>query len=156
MITVVTENNIIEVNSAKYSITAQPVVKSIVQAFPAGMKGADGTNGTNGTNGTDGKSAYEIALDNGFTGTESEWLDSLKGQDGTATLPVATASVLGGIKVGSGLSITQEGILSSTGGGGSGSTILMDISIVDGELIADYLAQLSPSIVNGEFIVEIL
>ena len=158
-VTITLDENIIEVNPVKYSITAQPVVKSIVQAFPAGMKGADGTNGTNGnngTNGTDGKSAYEIALDNGFTGTESEWLDSLKGQDGAATLPVATASVLGGIKVGSGLSITQEGVLSSTGGGGSGSTILMDISIVNGELIADYLAQLSPSIVNGEFIVEIL
>ena len=42
------------------------------------------------------------------------------------------------------------------GGGGSGTTILMDISIVDGELIADYLAQLSPTIVDGEFIVEIL
>lgn len=42
------------------------------------------------------------------------------------------------------------------GGGGSGTTILMDISIVDGELIADYLAQLSPTIVDGEFIVTIL
>ena len=42
------------------------------------------------------------------------------------------------------------------GGGGSGTTILMDISIVDGELIADYLAQLSPAIVDGEFIVTIL
>ena len=27
------------------------------------------------------KSAYEIAVENGFTGTESEWLESLKGQD---------------------------------------------------------------------------
>ena len=26
-----------------------------------------------------GKSAYEIAVDNGFQGTESEWLESLKG-----------------------------------------------------------------------------
>ena len=30
----------------------------------------------------DGKSAYEIALDNGFVGTESEWLVSLKGAKG--------------------------------------------------------------------------
>lgn len=28
-----------------------------------------------------GKSAYEIAVDNGFVGTEQEWLESLKGQD---------------------------------------------------------------------------
>ena len=30
--------------------------------------------------GKDGKSAYQIALDNGFVGTEKEWLDSLKGE----------------------------------------------------------------------------
>ncbi len=30
--------------------------------------------------GKDGKSAYQIALDNGFVGTEQEWLDSLKGE----------------------------------------------------------------------------
>ena len=30
----------------------------------------------------DGKSAYEIAVKNGFVGTEIEWLESLKGQDG--------------------------------------------------------------------------
>ena len=42
--------------------------------------------GTNGTDGQDGKSAYQIAVDNGYTGTETEWLASLKGsggQDGT-------------------------------------------------------------------------
>ncbi|GFM27162.1 hypothetical protein [Novosphingobium sp. PY1] len=33
----------------------------------------------------DGKSAYEIAVDNGFVGTEQEWLDSLKGTDGTVS-----------------------------------------------------------------------
>lgn len=31
----------------------------------------------------DGKSAYQIAVDNGFEGTETEWLDSLQGEDGT-------------------------------------------------------------------------
>lgn len=36
-----------------------------------------------GDDGNDGKSAYEIAVDNGFTGTEAEWLESLKGADGT-------------------------------------------------------------------------
>lgn len=29
-----------------------------------------------------GKSAYEVAVDNGYTGTETEWLESLKGKDG--------------------------------------------------------------------------
>ena len=32
---------------------------------------------------TAGKSAYEIAVDNGFVGTETEWLESLKGAEGT-------------------------------------------------------------------------
>ena len=35
-----------------------------------------------GTPGKDGKSAYEIAQENGFEGTEAEWLESLKGEDG--------------------------------------------------------------------------
>lgn len=35
-----------------------------------------------GLPGKDGKSAYEVAVDNGFTGTEKEWLESLKGKDG--------------------------------------------------------------------------
>ena len=29
-----------------------------------------------------GYSAYEIAVQNGFVGTEAEWLASLKGEDG--------------------------------------------------------------------------
>ena len=40
------------------------------------------TSGT-GTAGKDGKSAYEIAVTNGFAGTESEWLKSLVGPAGT-------------------------------------------------------------------------
>ena len=42
----------------------------------------NGTNGLDGTNGQDGKSAYDIAVEQGFQGTEAEWLESLKGQDG--------------------------------------------------------------------------
>lgn len=35
-----------------------------------------------GGSGKDGKSAYEIAVDNGFEGTEEQWLESLKGEQG--------------------------------------------------------------------------
>ena len=35
-----------------------------------------------GANGKDGRSAYEIAIENGFVGTAAEWLESLKGRDG--------------------------------------------------------------------------
>ena len=50
-----------------------------------GVNGADGQNGTNGTNGqdgSDGKSAYQLAVDTGFSGTLAEWLTSLNGTDG--------------------------------------------------------------------------
>lgn len=47
-----------------------------------GHNGADGKNGGDGINGSDGKSAYIIAVEHGFTGTETEWLQSLKGADG--------------------------------------------------------------------------
>lgn len=47
-----------------------------------GHNGADGKNGVDGINGSDGKSAYIIAVEHGFTGTETEWLQSLKGADG--------------------------------------------------------------------------
>ena len=149
---------------------------------------------TVGAKGEDGKSAYQIALDEGFEGSETDWLASLKGKDGkdgingtdgkpgkdgtngvdgktpvkgvdyftqaeiqqvennaaakvdlsdyaksadlstVATsgsyedltnkptipdayeLPIASATTLGGVKVGSGLDITN-GVLSTTGGG---------------------------------------
>ena len=47
-----------------------------------GKDGADGQDGIDGINGADGKSAYIIAVEHGFTGTETEWLASLKGADG--------------------------------------------------------------------------
>ena len=40
---------------------------------------------TPGPAGHDGKSAYEIAVDNGFTGSQTEWLQSLHGRDGTSS-----------------------------------------------------------------------
>ena len=47
-----------------------------------GHNGFDGKNGVDGINGSDGKSAYIIAVEHGFTGTEDDWLQSLKGTDG--------------------------------------------------------------------------
>ena len=44
---------------------------------------AIGDDGSSGQTGADGKSAYELAVENGFTGTLDEWLESLKGSDGT-------------------------------------------------------------------------
>ena len=47
-----------------------------------GDTGASGRDGLDGSDGADGKSAYYIAVDNGFVGTEVEWLASLHGKNG--------------------------------------------------------------------------
>lgn len=47
-----------------------------------GDEGPAGADGTNGSDGADGESAYEIAVDNGFVGTEEQWLESLVGPQG--------------------------------------------------------------------------
>lgn len=49
---------------------------------PAGTNGKDGVNGADGKPGSNGLSAYELAVKNGFTGNESAWLESLKGEQG--------------------------------------------------------------------------
>ena len=53
-----------------------------------GLPGRDGRDGTPGKNGEKGEagpqglSAYQVAVNNGFSGSESEWIKSLKGADG--------------------------------------------------------------------------
>lgn len=47
-----------------------------------GPRGENGLPGKDGVAGQDGKSAYQVAVDNGFDGTEAEWLRSLHGNDG--------------------------------------------------------------------------
>lgn len=84
-----------------------------------------------GESGLNGLSAYQLALGEGFTGTLADWLLSLigpkgdNGSDATYTLPVASTTVLGGIKVGANLSIDIDGFLNATAGGGGGSSIPM-------------------------------
>ena len=51
------------------------------QGLP-GTNGKDGSPGANGSPGKDGKSAYQIWLDNGHSGTETDFLNSLKGVPG--------------------------------------------------------------------------
>lgn len=53
-------------------------LQGLLDAIPT----IQGQSGTNGTNGRDGKSAYELAVQNGFIGTSIEWLKSLKGEKG--------------------------------------------------------------------------
>jgi hypothetical protein len=61
-----------------------------------------GKDGLDGTNGQNGLSAYEIAKNGGFIGTEEDWLSSLKGekgergekgQDGTDGIGIASSEI---------------------------------------------------------------
>lgn len=81
--------------------------------------GGSGGGGT-GPQGPPGESAYEIAVDNGFVGTEAEWLESLVGEDGLSAYEVALANGFVGTEAewleslvgppGAGLDFFDEGI----------------------------------------------
>ena len=49
------------------------------------VKAKQGVPGEPGKPGKDGESAYEIAVDHGFIGSEDDWLKSLHGKDGTSS-----------------------------------------------------------------------
>jgi hypothetical protein len=55
-----------------------------------GEAGPEGPAGPAGADGADGASAYEIAVANGFAGTEVEWLASLEGEPGIQGVPGGT------------------------------------------------------------------
>lgn len=57
-------------------------------AGPAGVDGIDGAPGTPGVDGAVGKSAYQSAVDNGFAGTEAQWVESMQpaGQAGVVVV----------------------------------------------------------------------
>jgi len=60
------------------------VIGALASCGVQGPAGVDGADGKDGKDGEDGKSAYELAVENGYTGTLEEWLDSLVGEDGQA------------------------------------------------------------------------
>lgn len=65
----------------------EQILQKAEEALEIANKALDAANNSSGGSGTgkdgkDGKSAYEIAVDHGYEGTEEEWLASLKGADG--------------------------------------------------------------------------
>lgn len=52
-----------------------------------GAPGAPGVDGIDGTDGAPGLSAFQVAVANGFVGTEVEWLASLEGPAGQDGAP---------------------------------------------------------------------
>lgn len=66
---------------------------------PQGPKGDTGAQGPAGATGPAGKSAYEFAVDNGFSGTETEWLKSLGKEANPSTVLTFDAGTTPVIKV---------------------------------------------------------
>ncbi len=101
---------------------------------PQGVAGTNGTGGTQGPVGANGLSAYQVAIANGYIGTEAQWLASLVGATGaqgnsgtngnngvdgkntlvnTTTEPAGATCANGGVKMEFGLDINSNGILDS-------------------------------------------
>ncbi|MBL1411604.1 hypothetical protein JKG61_22825, partial [Sphingobacterium sp. C459-1T] len=88
------------IGSKDTGIAAQgPQGKSALEVWQSlpGNNGKDGAafieaiTGASGNDGADGKSAYDIAVDGGFKGSESDWLLSLvgaRGADGKSALEI--------------------------------------------------------------------
>ena len=74
---------------------------------PVGPQGPQGEQGPSGQDGAPGKSAYEIAVEDGFTGNVQEWLESLKGDQGFS--PIVSAEAIP-----SGTRVTITDAVSST------------------------------------------
>ena len=54
-----------------------------------GTQGPPGPQGPQGPQGEPGLSAYQLAVNAGYNGTEEEWLDSLRGEDGLTAYEIA-------------------------------------------------------------------
>lgn len=76
-----------------------------------GLPGRDGVDGQPGRDGVNGKSAYQIAVDNGFRGSVAQWLESLKGTPGQSGVP----GIVGGTAHFAGIGF-PEGVVSANVG----------------------------------------
>ena len=65
-----------------YTDSGYPARGEKGDAGEPGADGKDGRDGNDGTNGVDGASAYDVAVKNGFEGSETDWLVSLHGAKG--------------------------------------------------------------------------
>ena len=124
------------------------------------IKGTVATNGSikgtlQGVYGKDGLSAYEIALKNGFEGTETEWLASLKGADGTMTFNDLTEEQKASLKGEQGIQgepftyddFTAEQLAALKGDKGDTGIGVSGVYLGSGDMPADCNVQIDP---NGD------
>ena len=81
--------SVVEQIYADLDNTVQAAVNNAIpDAVGAALKTAKESGEFDGKDGAEGKSAYQTALDNGFEGTEAEWLESLKVKGDPGDTPV--------------------------------------------------------------------
>lgn len=69
---------------SKYKASKIEELLDKINAFdPSSYSPGSSGGSSTGTPGADGKSAYQLAIDNGYSGTLEQWLESLKGAPGT-------------------------------------------------------------------------
>jgi hypothetical protein len=115
-------------DASKPVSTAQAAADAVVQAYAIQRANHTGTQtaATISDFSTQVAKYAPVTSVNGLTGDVT-----VSGGSGSYSLPTASASVLGGIKVGSGLSISS-GVLSATGGGGGGSANIIEAATAAG------------------------
>jgi len=108
-----------------------PEQRQNVYISAGGGGSGGGGSGGSGQDGEDGKSAYEIAVENGFVGTEIEWLDSLKASIDFSDEGVSLGTATEIDFVGAGVTATKAGnkvtVAISGSSGGSTAEVLENI-----------------------------
>ena len=119
-----------------------------INGTDTGVKAA-GVNGVDGQNGVDGKSAFEIAKENGFVGTEAEWLESLKGEGLSVEDKAKIDSIPSDLSTGSfpGSSIVDTPTATS-----NGFATVQDVMDYVNALIEKKKDELAPSGENKDYI----
>ncbi len=72
-----------KIGGVDFNGTREDLIEQLTDFFNNQASGGNGA-------GNDGKSAYQIAVDNGFAGTEVEWLESLKGASAILSIAKTT------------------------------------------------------------------
>lgn len=107
-----------------------------------GARGPRGERGPQGPKGDNGESAYQVAVRNGFTGTEQQWLMSLRGRvERITTFGGGGGGRVQSIVPGIGIAVDNTDpanpVVSATGGGGGGGSST-DVTLPAGVGVAAY------------------
>lgn len=115
-----------------------------------GANGSPGVDGQNGADGADGASAYEVAVADGFVGTEAAWLASLvgpagaNGSEGADGAPGVVEAIIAGANVTVDATDPANPIVSASGGGGSGT--VESVTATDATITVDNTDPANPTI----------